>query len=427
MMIKVVLFAYMNHLRSVRDMEKACRRDIRFMWLAQEHQPSHQAFQRFIKNKLTTSIENIFHDINEQLIQMDEIDTSKMFIDGTNFEANANKFTFIWKKVAIRTSDNTFHKLNEEVKNICQYIEDVSEQEIWVVEDVNAIIFRLDELMMKENIEKVYGKGKRKTPIQRIYDKLIAYRNTLLGCFERITLCGPHRNSCSKIDHDATFMHMKYDYYNHTGVFKPGYNIQVGVCDEYVMHTLVSQARSDAPTFLPFFECYKKIRELPKVIVADAGYGNYDAYFYCLDHNIKAYIKYITYRIEKTKKNQKKTRMGSKYLRINDTYECHHCRKCEVKSECTKAQGNRKLMVNPILEEFQRDAKELLDSKEGVALRKRRSAEAEGVFGIIKQDYGYERIQRRGLENVNIEILLVCIGFNLNKYHNKKIRKKHLN
>ena len=50
-----------------------------------------------------------------------------------------------------------------------------------------------------------------------------------------LNICGD-RNSYSKTDHDATMMNMKYDYYNQTGVFKPGYNLQIGVSDEYIMH-----------------------------------------------------------------------------------------------------------------------------------------------------------------------------------------------
>lgn len=455
MMIRIVLFAYMMNKRSVREMAKACRSEIQFMWLAQENRPSHQAFQRFIKNTLSVSIEDIFQEINERLIQMDDIDTKTMFIDGTALEANANKFTFIWKKVALNTRNKTFARLNDEVNNIRKYIEDVSEKETWLIEDIIPIIAQLDALMVNEKIEKVYGKGKRKTAIQKLYDLLIKYQNTLISCIERIELCGPDRNSCSKVDNDATFMHMKYDYYNNTGVFKPGYNLQIGVCDEYIMHMLVSQARSDAPTFIPFFESYQKIRELPKVVVADAGYGSYDNYFYCLVNKMKGYIKYTTYRIEKTKGYKRKiynknnfeidkegtyicpqgnsfeyvyetVDKRSKYYRINETYECKHCNECPVKSECTKSENNRKITLNPILKEFQLNAKQELDSEEGILLRKKRSAQVEGAFGVIKQDYKYNRIQRRGLENVKTEILMVCIGFNLNKYHNKKLRKMKL-
>ena len=51
-----------------------------------------------------------------------------------------------------------------------------------------------------------------------------------------------------------------------------------------------------------------------------------------------------------------------------------------------------------------------------------RSIQAEGTFGIMKNDRWYKRIVRRGIESVRMEIYLVSIGHNLYKYHNKQIR-----
>lgn len=39
---------------------------------------------------------------------------------------------------------------------------------------------------------------------------------------------------------------MKYDYYNHTNVFKPGYNIPLGVMDEYIMNIFIHTNANDA-------------------------------------------------------------------------------------------------------------------------------------------------------------------------------------
>ena len=73
------------------------------------------------------------------------------------------------------------------------------------------------------------------------------------------------------------------------------------------------------------------------------------------------------------------------------------------------------------------EARKNLTSPEGIELRKQRSIQAEGVFGIIKYDYNYKRIRRRGLKNVKLEWLLVSIGYNLIKFHNKKYRIKNIN
>ena len=49
-----------------------------------------------------------------------------------------------------------------------------------------------------------------------------------------------------------------------------------------------------------------------------------------------------------------------------------------------------------------------------------RSIQAEGTFGIIKNDRWYKRIVRSGIKSVLLEVFLVSIGHNLYKYHNKQ-------
>lgn len=122
---------------------------------------------------------------------------------------------------------------------------------------------------------------------------------------EKIRICGEDRNSYSKTDNDATFMHMKYDYYNNTGVFKPGYNLQCLIKDEYVSELYVSNHRTDSKT-LPFIldRYTDSYNEKPNNLVADAGYGSYDNYMYMLNKRINAYVKYNTYQKEKTSKSK---------------------------------------------------------------------------------------------------------------------------
>ena len=48
-------------------------------------------------------------------------------------------------------------------------------------------------------------------------------------------------------------------------------------------------------------------------------------------------------------------------------------------------------------------------------MRVNRSSQVEGAFGVIKQDMDYERVRRRGLDNVSCEIMLVCLGYVIRK------------
>ena len=87
--------------------------------------------------------------------------------------------------------------------------------------------------------------------------------------------------------------------------------------------------------------------------------------------------------------------------------------------ECTKSEYGRVMQKNFILDELKENARRLLDSDKGVIHRQKRSIYAEGVFGVLKQDYGYIRLHRRGMMKTELELTLVIIGFNLNKYHSK--------
>ena len=67
---------------------------------------------------------------------------------------------------------------------------------------------------------------------------------------------------------------------------------------------------------------------------------------------------------------------------------------------------------------------ENLESIHGALLRMNRSIQAEGTFGIMKNDRWYKRIVRRGIHSVKLEVLLVAIGHNLYKYQKKDEKQK---
>ena len=69
---------------------------------------------------------------------------------------------------------------------------------------------KLYRIKKQEDISFVYGKGKRKTPLQRSIETLESYIQKLKEYIKKIHLCGT-RNSYSKTDPDATFMRMKED------------------------------------------------------------------------------------------------------------------------------------------------------------------------------------------------------------------------
>ena len=48
-----------------------------------------------------------------------------------------------------------------------------------------------------------------------------------------------------------------------------------------------------------------------------------------------------------------------------------------------------------------------------------RSIQVEGAFGVLKNDYEFNRFLTRGKNSVKTEFILLCLGYNINKFHSK--------
>lgn len=115
----------------------------------------------------------------------------------------------------------------------------------------------------------------------------------------------------------------------------------------------------------------------------------------------------------------KKQKSKSGYQSEVTVYECEDCAGCPYKDRCTKAPGNKKLYVSKnFLDKRMRSYENIL-SETGIRYRMNRSIQVEGAFGVLKNDYGFQRFLLRGKTRVKLEILLLCMGYNINKLHAK--------
>lgn len=78
----------MNKLFSSRDIEKACNRDINFIWLLQgQKAPDHNTIANFRSKRLESCIDNLFNQLIVKLGELEEIRYKNIFIDGRKIEA----------------------------------------------------------------------------------------------------------------------------------------------------------------------------------------------------------------------------------------------------------------------------------------------------------------------------------------------------
>ena len=124
MMLKIILYAYMNNIYSCRKIEKAVQRDIHYIWLSAQERPDFVTINRF-RNRVKNEINNIFTQVVILLAERGFITLDVEYIDGTKIESKANKYTFVWRK----TVEKNRAKLQEKVRILLQQIDDAIAQD----------------------------------------------------------------------------------------------------------------------------------------------------------------------------------------------------------------------------------------------------------------------------------------------------------
>lgn len=470
MMLKIILCGYTQSAFSGRKIEALLKDSIRMMWLAQGCEPSYRTINRFrIHPEMKELIRQCFVQFRSHLVEEKLIEEDAIFIDGTKIEANANKFTFVWKnsvenyeKKLIEKSNSLYDKLLEEA--IIPELMKENEEELSVEEltkmltTVEAEIEEYDKQIQKAQIgqERKQLRKERKFPkeaskqLKDIIERKQKYRKDM----ERLG----ERNSYSKTDHDATFMRMKDDYMKN-GQLKAGYNIQLATEGQFALAYGIYPNPTDTRTLIPFLEkIEREYFPLPQHIAADAGYGSEQNYEYIIEQCQKdALIPYGMYRKEQKKKHKenafnvknwiydarednytcpngkqlnykydshRKDRYG--YERTFKVYECEDCSACPNRSQCTKAKEgkHRKVQINERWEKQKEYIKEKLSDEKTESIYARRKIDVEPVFGNLKANLGFTRFSVRGKEKVSNEMGLALMAVNLRKLTTKYERGK---
>ncbi len=438
-MLKIVLYAYMEHNLSSRKIKSSCARDINYIWLLNGASvPSHFEIARFRSQRLAVCAEEIFHQLVTMLHEMGEIKYEHLFVDGTKIEANANKYSFVWKKSTNKYEARLDAKLEALLPEMCN-------KHGVMANNPGELLSCLEE---KADFPFVHGRGKRKSELQRDIE-LLRELQTRKQKYQRYNETFRGRNSFSKTDPDATFMHMKEDHMRNAQL-KPGYNVQFGIEGEYITGALVSSERSDQLTLIPLMEDMKNYGADYRDVTADAGYESEENYSWFEAAQKPCYIKPQNYERSKTKKYksnmalrenmpydaerdeytcQAGQKLRAKYVGTRKSksgfeseityYECDDCSACSHKRACTRAKGNRKIYVSKRFIEQRAASLRRITSEQGILLRMNRSIQSEGAFGVVKQDYYFRQFLLRGQMKVTTEIRLLAMAYNINKLHAK--------
>ncbi|TNF43887.1 MAG: IS1182 family transposase [Cytophagales bacterium] len=445
MLLKVLVYGYLENCFSSRKLEKAICENIVFMWLAGMQHPDHHTINRFRSERLKEVIGDIFSQIVLLLHEEGLLDIREIYTDGTKIEANANRYTFVWGK-AIK---NNRERISKQLKELWEYAGSVAAQELGSSEEQDFVNPSPEQVA--RTVDKINQALEGKPVDKKVKQKLnYAKKNwpaKLEEYAQKEAILG-ERNSYSKTDPEATFMRMKEDHMKN-GQLKPAYNLQLSTHGQFVVNYSLHPNPTDTLTLKPHLERYYQLFGFyPSTCTADAGYGSEENYCFMEENHIEAFVKYNLFHNELQQESKPKKVHGlldnlhydpeqdryicpmgqpmepkGESIRKTSTgfvqsylhYRAKNCTGCPLATACKPGSGNKVLKVNTRLNELKAKTKERLTSELGIQKRKKRATDVEPVFGHFKYNKGRGRFMLRGKKKVEIETGLLAIAHNLAK------------
>lgn len=412
MLLKVLVYAYINWIFSSRKIANELRHNLAFMYLAWNNQPDFRTINRFRWERLQ-SVERIFVEIVKIAKEMGLIKLWTISIDWTKLYSDASKY-----------NNHTIDSIEWKIKKLfeeAQKIDEIENKKYWDKEDDIPEELKTKEWRAKKLEEikvKIANEESLKTEIQKEIDN----KKTNWINQEKI----------NTTDKDSRLMQMKRkDYAN-------GYNAQIATENQIVVATTISNNACDVNELIPTIEKIKKQYDTnPEKIYADKWYSSTNNYKYLESEWIDWYIpphqelqidmnKYV-YNTEKDeyiendwtvyifeKYTEKKVKWKQWRLKkwIVQNPEDYWAKKYVLK---TKIEGKQKsLQINKDWSRLHKVMKEKI-AKEDKNAMKKRGCDVEPVFGNIKRNKRFERFSLRWFKKVNIERNIVCIAHNLTK------------
>ena len=478
MLLKILVYAYVEKIYSSRMIEKACHENICFMWLSGMQHPDHNTINTFRKHRLNNTVKEVFAQVLLLLVEQGYVQLKDYYVDGTKMESVANRYSFVWAKNVARYKASVLNK----IAAILAHIDELAEQEGYsptppdgspnkaeILEDGEPRVS--DSEAVSKAIERINTRlsapctggdnkpSKAQAKQKRLLNKLQKDHLPKLQGYEQQERLLAGRSSYSKTDVDATFMRTKDDHLGN-GQLRPCYNLQVGTEHQFIVNYTIHQTSSDMRCFVEHMDSTLELLEsqglkLPDNACADAGYGSAQNYNWLEQNGVAAYVKYPGYyqeqkgkykkpfvqqslhynqeqdyfvcpmgqHMHQIRQTQEKTKSG--YMRTVHIYQAKNCIGCPLRSQCFKAQSDhRTIKVSHQARRYRQQAKDRLASLKGRRKKIQRNIDVEAVFGHIKQDRRFRRFMLTGLDGVNIEMGLLAIANNFIKWHNLRLAKR---
>lgn len=412
LMLSILFYGYSTGVRSSRKLESKCISDDYYKFLMQFYTPDYRTISDFRKDNID-AINSYFVAILRIFEKLGYKKVGKIYIDGTKIKANASKK----RTKTAEGFEKWLSLLEEEIASILKEaaaIDKEEDEKFKVCEEEKELLKKLsNRTYLKTRIEEALNQMSKEDKKKLNLTDSTAHEMKTGGSKD----IGPKYNCQAAVTVD--------------GVITAGEAV-VECNDRHQLEPMIEKSESNTE---------KKVDE----VSADSGYASYDNYEYLDERKINGYVPDQYFRQYKSGEYQKEENRyhftNFHYDKSTDRYICpeghalvywktrknktkardwYHkvyigkeCKNCLNRALCTKSK-RRELLVD-IREPLLVEMREKLMSEEGGLKYFMRQYIIEPIFGHLKHNLGYKTFLLRGLDKVNAEFKLMCIGWNIKK------------
>lgn len=407
LLLKVVLYGYMNRTRSCRGLERACLNDIGMVWLTGMNYPDHTTLWRFW-NHNRAAIGKVFKQLLQIAAGADLVGLVMHAVDGTKILSQASEAEG-WHRSS----------LQEKLKKLDQAIAEILEQTAQAGSSGCGENRLPEQLQERQQLREMI-----QSQLKQLDEK--------------------QRDHLQPKDEDARVMKCR-------SRKKFAYNAQA-VVDEHsklIVAADVVSDESDNYQLVPMVEQVRgNIGAVAEQNTADGGYFSTGELAHAEDKEIPVLVNlpesvtgsedqpyHAAHFVYDAKNDQCICPRGEilsfDHMTPRDkavpyevaVYRCHSYESCPVRWQCSRSKTGRTVQIHPKHDALVRQREKLKDERMR-AILKQRGATVEPVFGWAKEVLGFRRWTVRGLGKVKTQWLLLCTAMNLLRLHKAWIAGK---
>jgi transposase len=402
-LLRLFIYGYLNKVRSSRDLEKECKRNIEVMWLLKCLRPDHNTIANFRRDN-PKAIKKVFRATVQIARHFDLIGGKLVAGDSTKLRAqNSKKNNFNQAKIDrhIAYIDN---KLEEYTRALAEHDGDDKEQ---IEEEIKKQQERKEQY--REIEKRLKESGESQISTSDTESRQIMIRNNITEVCYNVQSSVDEKNNIP-IDYKVTNENDSKAMGNmvqraksilktneFTALYDKGYHTgsELKTAQELGIETIVAipdvPATSQAPDHDYNYENFK--------------YDPLEDTYTCPQGEVM-----------RTNGSWYREYTGSGNTILFKQYKTPACRSCQARSLCTRSKNARLIQRSEFAEYYERNRTNMLEKEQ---LYRRRQSIVEHPFGTMKRQWGFNYVlTKQGISRASADVGFMFIAYNLRRIGN---------